>query len=465
MHNLSISNKKGAVLVLVAVLIFALIGMVALALDVYHLYVVKNELQNSADAGALGGAPFLFEYNAPDEILITEKANERAKTTAQKNLSEKIQVEVDWSSGNGPDVVRGHYNPLTQKFKAKNNDKQTSLTYEDGTYIPKEILYENENLINAIKVTTWRGKNLDDPDKRAHSFFAKVFGYKSFGVKAEAVAFLDFAGGPLAGEIDLPIAICLSAILDPISGDYDCGQARLINSASKADSNNAGFTNYLSCDTNFNPAIFKPSGDDGLDSKACQLRNPNTLENAISLGGGEVDWLIGDIKSCMEDRPDPTTPWTVTLPVVDCEGQSNPSGCFNVVSSVNMKIVLITDQFPEAIDNPNHFKDLPAQIGDEETGIWKKNTIWDEETETWKDATLSGLENWKSFVDFFELKIRYNKESLPAYDPVFDKNGYYQKTIYALPTCEKGFIKAAPNGENLGLLTNYPVLVPFDEEN
>ena len=35
-------------------------GLLALAIDVNHLYVVKNELQNAADSGALAGAVALY---------------------------------------------------------------------------------------------------------------------------------------------------------------------------------------------------------------------------------------------------------------------------------------------------------------------------------------------------------------------------------------------------------------------
>ena len=42
--------------VLIAILMFVFLGFAALALDLSHLFVAKNELQNAADAGALAGA-------------------------------------------------------------------------------------------------------------------------------------------------------------------------------------------------------------------------------------------------------------------------------------------------------------------------------------------------------------------------------------------------------------------------
>jgi Flp pilus assembly protein TadG len=52
--------QKGAVAVTVAVLMTMLIGFGALAIDTGYLYVVRNELQDAADAAALAGAPCLY---------------------------------------------------------------------------------------------------------------------------------------------------------------------------------------------------------------------------------------------------------------------------------------------------------------------------------------------------------------------------------------------------------------------
>ena len=52
-HSLSlIKNQCGATMVFVAICIFMIIALTALAVDIGHLVVTKNELQNAADAGA-----------------------------------------------------------------------------------------------------------------------------------------------------------------------------------------------------------------------------------------------------------------------------------------------------------------------------------------------------------------------------------------------------------------------------
>ena len=58
--SLLIKNQRGVTLIVVAICIFMIIALAALAVDIGHLVVTKNELQNAADAGALAGARYLY---------------------------------------------------------------------------------------------------------------------------------------------------------------------------------------------------------------------------------------------------------------------------------------------------------------------------------------------------------------------------------------------------------------------
>ena len=48
--------QKGAMLITMSLFFITLIGFAAVAVDVGHLMVARNELQNAADAAALAGA-------------------------------------------------------------------------------------------------------------------------------------------------------------------------------------------------------------------------------------------------------------------------------------------------------------------------------------------------------------------------------------------------------------------------
>jgi len=85
-----LKDKKGFALVYVALLIPVLFGFVGLAVDVGHLYVVRGELQNAADATALAGAWSLYRDPSNPGALPTldwERARTAAINFVQENKS------------------------------------------------------------------------------------------------------------------------------------------------------------------------------------------------------------------------------------------------------------------------------------------------------------------------------------------------------------------------------------------
>jgi Flp pilus assembly protein TadG len=68
-----LNNQQGVSAVIIAICLFMLVGFVALAIDVGHLYVARNELQNAADAGALAGARHLY---LEDGTAVNPNANQ-----------------------------------------------------------------------------------------------------------------------------------------------------------------------------------------------------------------------------------------------------------------------------------------------------------------------------------------------------------------------------------------------------
>jgi Flp pilus assembly protein TadG len=65
-------KERGAIAILVGLALVALIGFVGLALDLGKLYVVKSELQNSADSCALAAARDLT--GATIDLSVSEAA-------------------------------------------------------------------------------------------------------------------------------------------------------------------------------------------------------------------------------------------------------------------------------------------------------------------------------------------------------------------------------------------------------
>ncbi len=120
----NLKDQRGAVAIMVALLLIVFVGFAALAIDLGHLYVVRNELHNGADAGALAGARFLYnDYGTS----VNPGANQIAYDAATANNSEKVSVDVNWTSGNEGDVQRGHWSFAALTFEANDSTAPVDL--------------------------------------------------------------------------------------------------------------------------------------------------------------------------------------------------------------------------------------------------------------------------------------------------------------------------------------------------
>jgi hypothetical protein len=86
----ALHDERGGTLVLVAVVMVALFGMAALAVDVGMGYTAKVEAQRAADAGALAGASAFLEFQ-PAQALVP--AEDRAYEYAIQNEIRNIAVD------------------------------------------------------------------------------------------------------------------------------------------------------------------------------------------------------------------------------------------------------------------------------------------------------------------------------------------------------------------------------------
>lgn len=92
-------RQRGAVLVLVAILLVVLLGMAALAVDISRLYVARHFLINSCDASALAGGMEL-----PDQAMATAKAAECAN--ANTMFIYQISFPQEGMTAQGPTRIR-----------------------------------------------------------------------------------------------------------------------------------------------------------------------------------------------------------------------------------------------------------------------------------------------------------------------------------------------------------------------
>jgi len=428
-------NQSGVVIVLIAVLLIVFLGFAALAVDVGHIVVVRNELKNAADGGALAGARFLYreDSTAPYGFALdTVEANAKALSTALANQSDKLPVEVDdgdiqighWSFGIGT-LAKGFYLPDGPPIFDIWNYSTADL---DG----------NRNFINAVKVTTRRGGS-SPTATQAVSFFARIFGYEGFSRSAEAVAYIGYAGSLSPGEVDAPIAICRQAITDPTTGQLLCGVGRMINSGANVGHETGGWTNFTQepCETANVPSV-RPYVRNTCSGSV----NTTMILFGEGMGtvGGMQQTIYDDLISCWMTKAGldpngnvyPDQPWTLRLPVILCPG-NNTGNCSQIDGAVEIAVVWITrtgvknsyDPVPKRMYNP------------------AKNQMW---TCT---AGYTNQQCWEQFVDEFGLKDVLNNDDATLED----------KTIYFLPFCKELKIEGGSGGHNYGILAKRPVLV------
>jgi len=150
-------SERGVVIIWTAFFLLAMLGFVAIGIDVAKLMATRTQLQNTADAAALAGASAIDFKSGK---LVQDAASVRAKTTAAQN---KAFV-------NAP----------------------VSVTLLGG-----DISFPNTN---QIKVTV-RRSSASDGSMVTH--VAQVLGLKTLDVSATAVAQVDTAGEPCEGLVPM----------------------------------------------------------------------------------------------------------------------------------------------------------------------------------------------------------------------------------------------------------------------
>jgi hypothetical protein len=426
----SMRDEGGAVALWVAILLPVLVGFGALAFDIPHFLVVRNEVQNAADAGSLAGARFLYNN---DGTAVNPGANLIAYDTATANQSQNQAAYVNWTSGNVGDVQRGHWSFATRTFTP--ND---SLEPVDLWNVSSAELDANLNFINAVRVRAHRRS------PQAFAILGRIFGVSGFDVSGEAIAYIGFAGSLAKGDVDQPIAICKEAILDfseDPDGEFTCAVGRMINSGENEATNETGGWTSFDQDPDDDPCNGGTNSQEVRDL-VCNSGNENevVLGLPMATNGGEIQSAFNDLIDCWKTETGGIKPWNLTLPVIECPG-NNVTTCQEVVGAVVINIVWIT----EAGEDPG-YNNAPTQMAGIENGPgpWPS----DDERVAVQDWDTNGEARWNSFAEHFKLR-----------DMVENPATYQKKTIYFLPDCTDHELAGNSGGENFGILARIPVLV------
>ena len=502
----SIENhqERGITIFVVAISLLVFLGAAALAIDISHLYLVKNELQNAADSGALAGARVLFDeeanVNATEVYNRAEEAAEYNKALAEGGALD-VEVVVDQNIG---DVKIGHWSfglgttdrgftPYEGALPTKPVPEDLLSEYDDQlSQIPTKILDQDTRFINAVQVTARRNAF------PVASFFARIFGIEDFKMSATATAYLGFAGSVFPGEVDQPIAMCENAVSD------GCKSGTMMNGGKEDDANTAAWVDFVQpCEGAADASAVK-----GL---VCAGGNPDPIVFGVNMSGndGVMTSAADKLVTCWAPWKNANLSFPMTLPVIKCP----PSNCVELVGVIDMQLLWINEATDPkwtdvplnmAITNPKYYQgDLPDEdnispdYSEEEDGPptsneWtcqaakdfeenppldkKGNQIYISD-KTNEIAINTRKKCWNEFVDFYELKGGSGKYpyieadytddygSKPEnYDNYITNNLFYtkndlQKTIFFLPTCDYQDPTGDTGGKNFGVLAKIPKLV------
>ncbi len=197
-----IRNEKGISLIFIAISIFVLLAFVGFGVDLGYMYLVKGQLQNAADAGALAGTGVLYPKNSsslPSTITPDWTSAQSAATTFIKknNAAGATLADADIES-----VQVGYWNlkqipsgmqPYTTIPKGICSGSGNACTSDAGCNPSESCLIQD---VPAVQVTLKKSG--------VSSFFARVLGWTEFSARASAVA---ATGYPDSGIGLFPVAL------------------------------------------------------------------------------------------------------------------------------------------------------------------------------------------------------------------------------------------------------------------
>jgi len=234
-------KRRGAVAPLTAIVMIVLLAMVAFAVDIGYLNVVRGQAQNCADSAALAGAGKLAERlkNAPivKGVPVQTVDDLRAAVQEAKDYAKRNNVGGVYMELNDGDIEIGY---MADPFNHSNN------TLDKSGWPARPY--------NAVRVNVARDANHNGGKLKL--FFAPVIGVDDADVRATATACLPMGDPVPSAKGLLPFAYQVDewrAVLSaPGAGTYKA-----------ANGNNVTVTDCFTVDGNSTNALGVKLGSDG----------------------------------------------------------------------------------------------------------------------------------------------------------------------------------------------------------
>jgi Flp pilus assembly protein TadG len=153
-------QQQGVMAILVALMLPVFLGVTALVIDVSYLHIVRNEMQNAADAAALAGAKHLRSSTSSTPQWAT--AEEQSRSAIWLNAADGHKLSVGT-------VQSGYWNP--------------TLANAALQLLP---MTPTANDVPAVQVTLTKGQGQNDGE--VPTFFARLWNNFSTPVSVTSVA-------------------------------------------------------------------------------------------------------------------------------------------------------------------------------------------------------------------------------------------------------------------------------------
>ena len=196
----SFHKQKGATLITVSLWFIALIGVAALAFDIGHLLIVRNELQNAADAAALAGANCLDKTTAGSG---TDCTNVRSPTLNWAVASAKATNSIQLNRSDSIVLVDGTVQTGYWNINGGTSLQPTSLSPLGPCTVVSGVMTTPCDK-PAVMVTLRRAEGSNGGP--VGTLVATMFGGTPIPIVARAVAVRSSPGQVLPGNL-IPVAI------------------------------------------------------------------------------------------------------------------------------------------------------------------------------------------------------------------------------------------------------------------
>ena len=303
-------DTRGAVAVMTAIFMVALLAMGAAAIDIGHALVARNELQNVSDAAALAGdraLAIIYQGMTPaaQQSYAVTTGNRAtvvaaAQATAAANSAAGVPITI-----NAGDIAFGTWNFSTRTFTATNNTP------------------------TAVRVIARRDSAANGP---ISTFLASVVGMSNVSVNAVATANL----GPLnsvlpPATMNAPFGISQFYF----NSGFGCG-SQIQFSPTGLPQSCAGWTTF---DQSFNANHMK-SIVDGMINGTYTSPATTAGQSSLNFGNGNIGSTWSRLETLFNNMTAQGQNWDAVLPVYgsnDC----TPNGSIPIVGFATVRITFV----------------------------------------------------------------------------------------------------------------------------